>query len=50
MPKHFSAVNCGVGAGPALAKSGNATAAAKAAAASETDLLSNCMMYSFGEV
>src|SRR5260370_501438 len=47
MPKHFSAENCGVGAGPALARSGNATTAAKAAAASERDLLSNSMTYSF---
>jgi hypothetical protein len=47
MPKHFSAANCGVGAGPALARSGNATTAAKAAAANERDLLSNSMTYSF---
>ena len=29
-PKHFSAANWGVGAGPALARKGNATTAAKA--------------------
>ena len=34
-------------AGPALARSGSAMTEAKAAAASETDLLSNCMMHSF---
>jgi hypothetical protein len=50
MPKHFSAVNCGVGAGPALARSGNATTAAKAEAANERDLLSNSMTNSFGWV
>jgi hypothetical protein len=50
MPKHFSAANWGVGAGPALARSGNATTAAKAAAANERDLLSNSMTYSFGLV